>query len=414
MGLLRSWSNVPQDRKFARGTREFLEWARTSAQALVGPLTPLPAPTVSAFGLAAAVGLRWDEIPGAAVYAIYEAELEGEISQPFATVKAREGKATNFVVRSGLNDTTTRFYYVRAYSALGIEGELSAGVAQAPGSSLDTTGLSSSLISINIDSSLGIFREDFVSGTLTGGTIGWMNLLGSVKSIRPGFFPHVGILRLGLDQGSGYSGAAVGMSGSGMGVPWNQLGNMHLNPYWHFVFIARAVIPSGGTASTVGWRTGFYNSDANDNPDLLSRFQFRFTPPTDASLKFTIKGNSGSEVVYTLRLSATDSPLVPSDNQFHRYEMICGKNNQGQNVIRLYFDGTLLYNDENLLDHFAIPFPPSGVTNFQGPFKWRCVSQTTTPNTYGRAFDVDYVSFGYDQQSQADPAQPRWFATDPG
>jgi hypothetical protein len=108
--------------------RSFLEYLLSIANQAQISLFPLAAPTVTTISQPSAVQIIWNEVSGAAHYAIYESSLQSAPpGVPFTTVPANHGAISNSCLRAGLNDTVTRFYFVQAYDSSGNRGTLSIG-----------------------------------------------------------------------------------------------------------------------------------------------------------------------------------------------------------------------------------------------------------------------------------------------
>jgi hypothetical protein len=95
-------------------------------------LFPPPAPKVTTISHPNAVQILWNEITGAAHYAVFEsATASAPPGVPFITVPANRGAISNSVLRGSLNDTVTRFYFVLGYDNSGNRGNLSIAAAGA-------------------------------------------------------------------------------------------------------------------------------------------------------------------------------------------------------------------------------------------------------------------------------------------
>ena len=133
-GPTRSFNNVPDDPYITGATRDFLAYLLSVANSVQTSLFPPSAPAVTIIPQPNAVQIVWNEVTGAAHYAIYESSAQSAPpGVPFITVPANHGAASNSVLRAGLNDTVTRYYFVLGFDASGNRGTLSVG---APGAAL--------------------------------------------------------------------------------------------------------------------------------------------------------------------------------------------------------------------------------------------------------------------------------------
>lgn len=137
----------PTDPALASGTYAALTQMLSVLQSLLGPTVPLPAPTgLTTVSVVGAVQLTWNEVPGAAAYAVYEnpkaATYLGTLLQ---LVPANKNNATNAFTRLGLLDTNNRYYYVVPISPLGINGQPS---VIRPGKALNPVILGSTLATV--------------------------------------------------------------------------------------------------------------------------------------------------------------------------------------------------------------------------------------------------------------------------
>jgi hypothetical protein len=131
-GPIRSFNNVPDDPMIQGATRDFLAYLLSIANQAQISLFPASAPTVTTIPQPNAVQVVWNEVTGAAHYALYEnATASAPPGVPIATVPANKGAISNSYLRAGLNDTVTRFYFVQPYDASGNRGTLSIGKAGA-------------------------------------------------------------------------------------------------------------------------------------------------------------------------------------------------------------------------------------------------------------------------------------------
>jgi hypothetical protein len=116
--------------------RDFLSYLLSVANQTQSTLFPPAAPLVTTISQPNAVQLVWNEVTGAAHYALYEnATASAPPGVPIATVPANRGAISNSFLRAGLNDTVTRYYFVLPYDNSGNRGSIS---AAAPGSALSS------------------------------------------------------------------------------------------------------------------------------------------------------------------------------------------------------------------------------------------------------------------------------------
>ena len=133
-GPARSFNNVPDDPFITGATRDFLSYLLSIANQTQISLFPPAAPMVTTISQPNAVQIIWQEVAGAAHYALYESGVQSAPpGVPIATVPANRGAISNSYLRAGLNDTTTRYYFVLPYDNSGNRGTLSIG---APGAAL--------------------------------------------------------------------------------------------------------------------------------------------------------------------------------------------------------------------------------------------------------------------------------------
>jgi hypothetical protein len=131
-GPIRSFNNVPDDPFITGATRDFLAYLLSVANQAQISLFPPAAPQVTIIPQPNAVQIVWNEVTSAAHYALYESGVQSAPpGVPIATVPANHGAVSNSYLRAGLNDTTTRFYFVQAFDASGNRGTLSVGKAGA-------------------------------------------------------------------------------------------------------------------------------------------------------------------------------------------------------------------------------------------------------------------------------------------
>lgn len=110
-------------------TRDFLNYLLSVALQTQGTLFPLAAPQVTTISQPNAVQIVFNEIVGAAHYALYESNTQSAPpGVPITTIPANKGAVSNSYLRAGLNDTITRFYFCLAYDNSGNRGTLSVGV----------------------------------------------------------------------------------------------------------------------------------------------------------------------------------------------------------------------------------------------------------------------------------------------
>lgn len=129
-GPVRSFNNVPDSPLIDGALRDFLSYLLSVANSVQPNLFPLPAPAVTTVSHPSAVQLIWNEVQNAQHYALYESGVQSAPpGVPIATVPANRGALSNSYLRAGLNDTTTRFYFILAFDNAGNRGTLSIGVA---------------------------------------------------------------------------------------------------------------------------------------------------------------------------------------------------------------------------------------------------------------------------------------------
>lgn len=135
-GPVRSFTSVPDDQFIQGATRDFLNYLLSVALQSQASLFPLAAPTVTTISQPGAVQIVFNEIANANHYAVFESgQQSAPPGVPLVTIPANHGAVSNSYLRTGLNDTTTRFYFVQAYDNSGNRGSVSAG---APGTALST------------------------------------------------------------------------------------------------------------------------------------------------------------------------------------------------------------------------------------------------------------------------------------
>ncbi len=131
---LRPWNMRPTDQVLSASTHDFLAWVQTSINSSIGNTTPLPAPTVKTGTMTKGVIISWNELSpshnGIAGYQIYEMPtnaIPGAINVPVGSVLPNVGGTSNSFTRQ-VSDTTTRYYFVRAFTNGGVPGNFSLGV----------------------------------------------------------------------------------------------------------------------------------------------------------------------------------------------------------------------------------------------------------------------------------------------
>ena len=133
-GPTRSYNNVPEDQFIQGAMRDFLSYLLSVANQTQASLFPPPAPMVTTISQPNAVQIIWQEVVGAAHYALYEnAASSAPPGVPIATVPANRGAISNSYLRASLNDTVTRYYFVMPFDNAGNRGTLSAAT---PGAAL--------------------------------------------------------------------------------------------------------------------------------------------------------------------------------------------------------------------------------------------------------------------------------------
>lgn len=135
-GPVRAFTNVPDDQFIQGATRDFLNYLLSVALQSQASLFPLAAPAITTISQPGAVQIIFNEIANANHYALFESgQSSAPPGVPLVTIPANHGAVSNSFLRTGLNDTTTRFYFVQAYDNSGNRGSLSVG---APGAALST------------------------------------------------------------------------------------------------------------------------------------------------------------------------------------------------------------------------------------------------------------------------------------
>lgn len=116
-GPLRPYNGVPLDPSISPVLADYLTWLQTTVQSLQGTsLFPPPTPQVTTISHPGAVQIVWNEVR-ATSYAIFETSTQSLPSGvPLTTVPANVGAVSNSFLRSGLNDTTTRYYWVQPFN----------------------------------------------------------------------------------------------------------------------------------------------------------------------------------------------------------------------------------------------------------------------------------------------------------
>jgi hypothetical protein len=135
-GPARPWNNVPDDPFIQGATRDFLNWLLTVAIQIQGNLFPPAAPQVTTISQPGAVQVIFNEVANANHYAVFESGVaSAPPGVPLSTISANHGAISNSYLRTGLNDTVTRYYFVQAFDNSGNRGTLSSGT---PGAALST------------------------------------------------------------------------------------------------------------------------------------------------------------------------------------------------------------------------------------------------------------------------------------
>jgi hypothetical protein len=130
LGIIRPWMQAPRDQALSSEMQDFLQYVAQSLANLQGSATPIPAPSgVATVGYPNGVQITWNEIPlGLADhYVVYENTINQSGGTVVGTVTANRGGSVNKYFRSGISDTTTRYYSVQGYSAT-TPGAISAAV----------------------------------------------------------------------------------------------------------------------------------------------------------------------------------------------------------------------------------------------------------------------------------------------
>jgi len=129
-GPSRPFTSVPDDAYIQGATRDFLQYLLSVALQSQSSLFPLPAPAVTTISQPGAVQIIFNEIQNANHYALFESGTSSAPpGVPLVTIPSNHGAVSNSYLRTGLNDTTTRFYFVQAYDNSGNRGTLSAGAS---------------------------------------------------------------------------------------------------------------------------------------------------------------------------------------------------------------------------------------------------------------------------------------------
>jgi hypothetical protein len=115
--------------------QDWATWVTGAVNNLQGPIKqPIP-PQVTTVSHPGGVLIVWNEVSGATAYAPYEtATAISAPGVPIATVPANAGAVSNAFLRSGINDTTTRYYSVVTITQYG----RSAPSTPVPGAALST------------------------------------------------------------------------------------------------------------------------------------------------------------------------------------------------------------------------------------------------------------------------------------
>jgi hypothetical protein len=420
------------------GTRMFMDWARAATARLAGVLEPLPAPLVTATGVAGGVALAWDEIPNAGVYLCFEADHVGEIDFPFAVVRAKD-VGRNGAVRSGATDTDSRFYYVQAVSPLGVLGNLSDPVEQGAGSAVNLTGLDDLILPTSIQ----LFREDFLTGDAAAnvfqtGFLG-MAALTTAGTFQNGIFPYTGIFRIAITGGTPAAGTSINLSNTGstmggLGKVWNQPGALYSNgdvilpagslTGWHLVIIFRFV--DNPVATTVGFAAGFSSDQANFTTVTGSTdcFGIRQRNSIGHLEIYQHKGHGqAAQLPPTIHnlvwKDALGTPAAIADTNWHRLDIISANGPQevlrhgsiylfcsidGRAMAENFFNGDPWIADTGAGDNGAL------TRNMSFHFG---VTKDIDGSSQTRSVEFDYVAMQFTRQQPINPVFPRWFLEAP-
>ena len=133
-GPIRTWTQAPFEPIVGDNTNQWMQWVTSTLAQLQPQLFPMAAPVVTIISQPNAVQIVFNEVVGARSYAIYETAVQAAPpGVPLTTIPANHGAISNSWLRSGLNDTVTRFYFVQAFDTSGNRGTLSTGT---PGAAL--------------------------------------------------------------------------------------------------------------------------------------------------------------------------------------------------------------------------------------------------------------------------------------
>lgn len=114
-GPLRCYNQVPMDSGISPDTYQFLQYLLVTVNALQPSLFQPNAPLVTTISQPGGVQIVWNEVQNAVAYALYETSTASSPpGVPISTVPANTQAASNSYLRSGINDTVTRFYSVVA------------------------------------------------------------------------------------------------------------------------------------------------------------------------------------------------------------------------------------------------------------------------------------------------------------
>ena len=117
---------MPADPLISQGMNDFLQYLLSVANKVEGSLFPPPTPSVATISHPSAVQVIWNEVGGAASYAIFETSTNSiPAGVPLTTVPANLGGTSNSFLRSSLNDTTIRYYWVQAFDRDGNRSAIS-------------------------------------------------------------------------------------------------------------------------------------------------------------------------------------------------------------------------------------------------------------------------------------------------
>ena len=180
----------PQDPFSSDATYQWMQAINTALTSVVGSVSPLgPPQAVTTEPRINAILVGWNQIPSASKYQIFESVFplsNFNSSTLVGTVNQNVSGPTNSFLRSGLDDTKQRYYFVQAVSGAGVPGTPSVPSLDAPayldpvnanGSVESGLGLSQVSTTKQIAIATGTLQYAFgqvsyAAGTVTTGTYG--------------------------------------------------------------------------------------------------------------------------------------------------------------------------------------------------------------------------------------------------